>query len=126
MEKCDEKLKLLQKSSCETEAALNLNQKPVTPCPCVPSRVPLFTEILSIYGSHFLHVSLQGSATLKLGTAKLGTQKKGNERQIDRYKRLDCLACRELSVIFVVLLIGGTIFYPHFLNEESRKRCLRA
>lgn len=40
MEKCDEKLKLLLKSSCKSEAGLNLNQKPVTPCPCVPVMFP--------------------------------------------------------------------------------------
>lgn len=37
MEKNDEKIKLLMKVTCKSEAVLNVKQKALTPCPCVHS-----------------------------------------------------------------------------------------
>lgn len=117
------------KVASEMETVMSVDKEPLTPCPCVHSSQSCFLiHRNTVIYYCFLHVHLQGSATLKSNQClKSWPLNKGEIKDVQPdASSLTCLkqaSCSlQLSFIFVTLLLVRTVFYPNFMNEESRKR----
>lgn len=118
------------KVASKMETVMTVDKEPLTPCPCVHSSQSCFLihRNAVIYYSCFLHVHLQGSATLKSNQClKNWPLNKWESKAVQPdASGLACLkqaSCSlQLSFIFVIFLLVRTIFDPDFMNEESRKR----
>lgn len=118
------------KVTCKSEAVLNANQEPLTPlslCSFFPVMFPYSQKYCVFTAPVFFTCTCKAQQHLnQTSDCKAGRSVKGKWKMCSQMPEVWLACSRELSFIFMTVLLAGTICYPRFMNEELRKRALKA